>query len=232
MKSCIILRGISGCGKSTYVESLRRASSVPVVAVSADKYRYDDDGNYDYDPANNEEVHNLCKRDFASALAKSAPIIVVDNTNISKIDAFHYAKEAKRAGYKVRIIQFECPPEVAHKRSTKGIEWRETMRQHSQLQREYFAPRWAELTIVPYAPQMTPCQAEVARVLGRREGEWLRGYDIPSLSDGKVKRSTVYDHLRSLERKGLVKYRGVQGKKAYALTPLGRKALTGFNNLV
>ena len=49
MKRLIIMQGHSGSGKSTFIKEIARLGIHEGIAISTDKYFYDDEGNYNFD---------------------------------------------------------------------------------------------------------------------------------------------------------------------------------------
>ncbi len=108
----IVLRGISGAGKSTWVSKNYPTATV----VSADDYFRKDDGTYEYDRAKIDEAHEECYRLFSQAIQNKDPLIVVDNSNVTIWEISPYVMPAQSFGYEVEIITLACDPEVAIKR--------------------------------------------------------------------------------------------------------------------
>lgn len=104
----VILRGISGSGKSTWAKGQSGA-----VVVSADDYFLQADGNYRYVAEDIHEAHKTCYRAFMDALARRDPLIIVDNTNIFMWEFSVYILPAEVLDYEVEIITFLCDPELA-----------------------------------------------------------------------------------------------------------------------
>lgn len=98
--SCIIMRGISGSGKSTWIKQ-----NIPTyTVVSADLFFYDSFGSYNYDPRKIGEAHEFSKCKFIEALENNENV-VVDNTNIRRWEYKLYLKLALLFQYQTKIIQ-------------------------------------------------------------------------------------------------------------------------------
>jgi predicted kinase len=103
-KRVIIMRGLAGSGKSTYVKN-----NYPNAAVcSADNFFYDEEGNYNYDRFKIGEAHSQCQIEFAMLVRAGQPEIVVDNTNSQQWEYRIYEVLAKLDGYDVKIVEKSC----------------------------------------------------------------------------------------------------------------------------
>jgi uridine kinase len=79
-KTVWILRGCSGAGKDFVTSKLTKNSGW--VAVSADNYFTDKDGNYNFDATKLGLAHAQCKESFVKALQDpTITNIIVNNTN-------------------------------------------------------------------------------------------------------------------------------------------------------
>ena len=97
MKNVIVLRGVSGCGKSTFANIL--ASFDGCVAVCADDFFTDSDGNYNFNQNQLGDAHRQCQENFIEALNEpSIKCIIVSNTNTKVKDFSFYEKSAKEYG--------------------------------------------------------------------------------------------------------------------------------------
>lgn len=103
-----VLRGISGAGKTTWTKTY--ASSALI--VTADRY-FTKDGIYEFDPRMLQENHNKCFYDFMDAILKSAPWIVVDNTNVCAWEYSPYILAAQAYGYEAELLTLRCPVETS-----------------------------------------------------------------------------------------------------------------------
>ena len=141
MANVIVLRGISGAGKTTFVEENYERSGVKAISVSADNYMVDEKGKYAFDPRRLDECHAKCLARFV-ALAQNAvndsvigyDVIVVDNTNSTLWEVSPYVHVARAYGHDVRVITFLCDPRVAFERSRHGVSANVLVAMHSRLQ--------------------------------------------------------------------------------------------------
>ncbi len=103
-----ILRGISGCGKSTW--AAQHASEAYI--VSTDRY-FVKDGVYTFDASKLATYHQQAFRDFLEAILRQEPWIVVDNTNILLWEFIPYVVAAQAYAYTVEIITLACSLETS-----------------------------------------------------------------------------------------------------------------------
>lgn len=123
MVQVILMRGVSGAGKSTWVEKNLPTRTV----VSADYFQHDEDGIYRFRKERAPEAHNRCFKnfmDYARLYAQdeelSSMVLVVDNTNCSLLDIAPYYRVAEALGHPVKIVEIKCDPHVAAARTTHG----------------------------------------------------------------------------------------------------------------
>lgn len=116
----IILRGLSGSGKSTWAKKLADAQFNSVIC-SADDYFVRPSGHYFWDGTKLAEAHAACKLRFEQALEDKAPLILLDNTNVKTCDWWPYVEAARAASFEVSLLQVMCDPVVAWTRSKHKI---------------------------------------------------------------------------------------------------------------
>lgn len=106
MKTVILMRGVSGSGKSNLTNLLTKTRGC--VSVSADDYFVDESGSYNFDASQLHLAHADCQIRFLDFLNESTvDVIVVDNTNvnISSIEAYKKLSEKYGAMFISLIVE-------------------------------------------------------------------------------------------------------------------------------
>ena len=102
-KTLIILRGVSGAGKSTVAETIA-GKAWPV--FEADKYHYQD-GVYDWKPENMAVAHKWCQEQVREAMVCRIAKIIVSNTSTTEKELKPYIALADEHGYQVISLVVE-----------------------------------------------------------------------------------------------------------------------------
>lgn len=128
----IILRGVSGSGKSTYTRKHHPAALV----CSADDFFIGEDGVYRFDGTRIKDAHKWCMRKFVDAVVVEYLEIVVDNTHTTKWELAPYLAVAEAHDYEVEIVWCRCPVEIAAARNAHGV----PAKQVAAMERRFEAP--------------------------------------------------------------------------------------------
>jgi len=99
-KTLLILRGVSGAGKSTYARKLQQEVPGSVI-VSADQYFMNEKGEYKFDPSKLGQAHAQSLDTAIKAMKDGAPLVIVDNTNTQRWEFQKYVDAANDLGYNV-----------------------------------------------------------------------------------------------------------------------------------
>lgn len=99
-----ILRGVSGCGKTTLAKTL--CELLNTIAIAADDYHYDEDGNYNFKFENLKAAHQWCQKSVEGLMSYGVNI-VVHNTNTTDKEIRPYLELAKEYGYRVVSLVVE-----------------------------------------------------------------------------------------------------------------------------
>jgi predicted kinase len=100
-KSLIVIRGIAGCGKSTFAELLETS-----FICTADDYHIIN-GKYDWKPENVAMAHTKCQNKCESLMKAGAFKVVVANTSTTVKEMQPYYDMAKKYGYRVFSVIVE-----------------------------------------------------------------------------------------------------------------------------
>ena len=100
-KSLIIVRGLPGSGKSTFVELLGN-----VQVCTADDYHMVD-GKYDWKPENVGTAHLKCQEKCEKLMKAGTPKIAIANTSTTVSEMSPYYGLASKYGYKIFSIIVE-----------------------------------------------------------------------------------------------------------------------------
>jgi uridine kinase len=102
-KTVIIVRGVSGAGKTTFTNTIAE----PKVVCTADDY-FEQDGQYNFNPTKLGEAHKQSMNKFTQALLNPAvKNIVIANTNTKPSDYKYYVDKANEVGAKVIYVVLE-----------------------------------------------------------------------------------------------------------------------------
>lgn len=109
-KSLFLIRGVPGSGKSTFANTIWNDYAI----CEADKFHYDEEGNYNWDPTKVKQAHAWCKEQVENRMKENAssngqyyPEIVVSNTFTQEWEMEDYFKLAEKYGYRVTSIIVE-----------------------------------------------------------------------------------------------------------------------------
>ena len=104
MKQLIILRGVSGSGKSTVAE-IFSDGLWPI--CEADTFHYTEDGVYNWKPENIKAAHNWCKEQVLDFMVREFKKIIISNTSTSEKELKPYLELALEYGYQVISLVVE-----------------------------------------------------------------------------------------------------------------------------
>lgn len=111
-KMVVLMRGLPGCGKSYFTNELvERASALGIESAvcSANRYFYDEQGRYQFNPYDLVDNHRRCFEEFEQHLNGLPQLIIVDNTNITKNEIDPYVRAVdRRSDVKLHSFRFKC----------------------------------------------------------------------------------------------------------------------------
>ena len=104
-----LVRGLPGSGKTSFASAIWNDYAV----CEADKFFYDKEGNYNFDPSKLKEAHTWCKNQVETRMIDHQnnqqyyPEIAVSNTFTQEWEMEDYFKLAEKYGYKVVSLIIE-----------------------------------------------------------------------------------------------------------------------------
>ena len=104
-----LVRGLPGSGKTSFASAIWNDYAV----CEADKFFYDKEGNYNFDPSKLKEAHSWCKNEVESRMIEHQnnqqyyPEIAVSNTFTQEWEMEDYFKLAEKYEYKVVSLILE-----------------------------------------------------------------------------------------------------------------------------
>ena len=104
-----LVRGLPGSGKTSFASAIWNDYAV----CEADKFFYDKEGNYNFDPSKLKEAHSWCKNEVESRMIEHQnnqqyyPEIAVSNTFTQEWEMEDYFKLAEKYGYKTVSLILE-----------------------------------------------------------------------------------------------------------------------------
>ena len=109
IKVLVILRGLPGSGKSTFAGTMWNDYAI----CEADKFFYDKEGNYNFDPSKLKQAHEWCRQEVEIKMQDNQnnpqyyPEIVVSNTFTQEWEMQPYFDLAKKYDYKIFSVIVE-----------------------------------------------------------------------------------------------------------------------------
>lgn len=133
MKKMIIMRGLPGSGKSTWIRKnypdAVGATSYNVykekqIICSADHW-FERTGEYVWNPDELSQAHGKCKFLAEQAMMSGAEVVIIDNTNVKPRDWKAHKKNAERLGYEIEFADLfdgGLTDEKLSARNTHGVQ--------------------------------------------------------------------------------------------------------------
>lgn len=99
MKILLLVRGVSGAGKSSFVKTMAKMhfASPSYLHYEADMYFYDSLGRYNFDRNKLHKAHEWCQQKTLEALEDNR-CVIVSNTSTTEAEVKVYQDIAKKAG--------------------------------------------------------------------------------------------------------------------------------------
>jgi|SRR6185312_13820933 len=149
----LILRGVPGAGKTTYLKTY----SENYVVCSADDH-FIVDGKYEFRPELLPEAHAACLRKFIRLIADRYETpglnIAIDNTNLTIAEIAPYAAIALAYGCELEILTLKTDPMIAAPRNVHGVDEKTVEQMYKRMNAEAlrFPPWWRHRQ--EYPPKM------------------------------------------------------------------------------
>jgi len=103
VKQLILIRGLSGTGKTTLAETIC-GDLEDRFMVSADDFFVDDSGEYNFNPDLLKKAHTWCQKECLEAMEDGFEIIVVHNTFTRKWECDPYLEMAQKNNYVIQVL--------------------------------------------------------------------------------------------------------------------------------
>ena len=152
MLNVIIMQGVSGAGKSTYIKRNFPMAKI----VSADNYFINSEtGDYEFKVGLLGKAHAMCLRSFVEAVtswdngAIEDGFVVVDNTNCTTAEIAPYAQIALAYGHSLKVIHLDVDPKTAVARNRHGVEEQHVINMAEKIKNSVkeFPPYWPRESI-------------------------------------------------------------------------------------
>lgn len=101
MKDLILVRGVSGAGKTTFADTISK------VVFSADNFFTSIFGKYNFNPTKLTEAHADCLRRTKNSMLTGTAKIVVANTFVAEWEMKPYFELAKKYKYRISTVIVE-----------------------------------------------------------------------------------------------------------------------------
>ena len=145
MAKVLIMRGLPGAGKSTWI----RNNLPDAIVCSADNYYLDEEGTYEFDISSLSEAHESCLKRFTEILTinddeilNKSLIIAVDNTAIRAWEISPYFNLAKAFGHDVTVVHMKCDSDLAHSRNIHEVPLEQVEKMDEGLSSEALPSFW------------------------------------------------------------------------------------------
>lgn len=133
MKEMIILRGVSGSGKSELAQLLlqmwRRSNEDPATICSADQF-FGTSDDYRFNPKQLGQAHAWCQNKAFCACNDGLELVVIDNTNTQRWEFQPYMDMAEEFGYRVTVIEVQGNHQNIHQVPEGSIQKQRDRFQH------------------------------------------------------------------------------------------------------
>jgi predicted kinase len=119
-----LIRGLSGCGKTTFSRELVDSNSGDATMYAADDYFVGKDGVYRFDPSKLGEAHAHCQEMTKRGMTSDESFIIIHNTFTMRWEMEDYLKLAEEHDYKVMVHDLfdgGCTDQELAERNEHGV---------------------------------------------------------------------------------------------------------------
>lgn len=146
MIKVIILSGVSGSGKDTYIKRFQIENpTTKTFVVSADHF-FIKNGDYVFDPSKLSEAHGSCLRAFIQHIRnfiEDDGVVFVNNTNTTSEEIAPYYAIASAYGAEVELVTLYVLPHIAAQRNTHGVSLKAIRAMHDRLFERKIPSYWS-----------------------------------------------------------------------------------------
>jgi hypothetical protein len=109
-KYMIVIRGLSGCGKTTIADLIcdtytdEDKDNDRRIAISANDYFYNDDDEFEFDPSKLKDAHHWCLQEVEVCALQGYELIVAHNTFTRQWEVEPYFHIANKNGYRISVL--------------------------------------------------------------------------------------------------------------------------------
>ncbi len=149
----IILRGIAGAGKDTWIRNLVKTTEKTLEVCSADDYQMIL-GKYCYIKENQKEAHRQCFLKFLKFAEhpgnqRDLDFLIVNNTNTTVWEIAPYYRVAEAFDLPVKIVRIHCELVTGFRRNQHNVPAETVLRQWRNINTEILPHHWIEEIIFP-----------------------------------------------------------------------------------
>jgi adenylate kinase family enzyme len=206
IKTCIIMRGPTGSGKSTVTKKLGKI--IPSIKIHSTDNLFMVNGKYEFDPSKLEEFHNQNFQNFKKDILDNVQGIIVDNTNILYYEYGRYIELARNNGYVTVILQCKkLEPEVLLARTTHNVPINSIIAKLKKYQ--FVDPMYCGIFFRPdqiqdlLPPNYTPIQKTPLHITLYYGRDQINSVECRSIMIGKEYQVTVHSFCTSKAGKSL-----------------------------
>ena len=122
----MILRGLPGSGKDTFIKALAKTDDLKIVTCSADHY-FMETGEYEFNPDGLTAAHEQCFRRFVTLCQgvcypdNDLDIIAVSNTNAMLFEIAPYLTYARYERLPIEIVEVSIPDATPQAHAEQNI---------------------------------------------------------------------------------------------------------------